>query len=355
MSTPALASSAARSRPAGPAPTMATWVLMASAPRPAAPPFARSRQRAISSRSRSRRQLAAPARVVVDERGELVEHRVDGLGERPRDEAGADRAAAVDAREAEVVGIGRRHPERQLVPRRDALLEQERLGDGDEAQRRAAAPARGVDARLEHFGPAAGAAVLRPGRVEGAARVGFDGADDPVGEVANVDQLDRLVAAHVGNEDLAAGQRAPRPVAEAAGAVARADDEARGGRSARARRTPPRRRARTPPSAARSGARGRDRLRRCRRWQRAHRSRAPARARTTRTPRCSRRSSSGRTTRARRRWRAGRPARSRRCRRRHRSRVPRAAPRSLLRSPTIASTPAGQSLRARPRLKTVIA
>ena len=84
---------------------------------------ARSRQRAISSRSRSGVSLPRAARVVVDERGEFVEDRVDGLGERPRDEAGADRAAAVDACEAEVVGIGRRHPERQLVPRRDALLE----------------------------------------------------------------------------------------------------------------------------------------------------------------------------------------------------------------------------------------
>ena len=43
------------------------------------------------------RQLAAPARVVVDERGEFVEHRVDRLGERPGDEAGGDGAAAVDA------------------------------------------------------------------------------------------------------------------------------------------------------------------------------------------------------------------------------------------------------------------
>ena len=212
------------------------------------------------------RELAAPARVVGDERGDFVEDRVDGLGERPRDEAGADRAAAVDAGEAEVLGIGRRHPERQLVPRRDALLDEVRLADRDEAQRRAAASARRVDARLEHLGPAAGAAVLRSGRVESAARAGLDGAHDPVGEVADVDQLDRLVAAHVRHQDLAAGEGAPRPVAEPAGAVARADDQP-GADDQRAlaerRRDDALARRLLRPVVARAVG---GRLRRCRRW-----------------------------------------------------------------------------------------
>ena len=138
---PALASSAASSRPAGPAPMIATCVRMAARSRASLPfgAFAPARDQLALALGR---ELAAPARVVGDERGELVEDGVDGLGERPRDEAGADGAAAVDAREAEVVGIGRRQPERQLVPRRDALLDEVRLADRDEAQRRAAAPAR---------------------------------------------------------------------------------------------------------------------------------------------------------------------------------------------------------------------
>ena len=226
MSTPALASSAASSSPAGPAPTMATCVLIAARPPPASPPLcARSRQRAISSRSRSGvslpRRRGSSATSVANSSRTASTVSASGRVTRPAATARLQSTRAKPRCSGSVDGTQSGSSFHGATPCSMRI----RLADRDEAQRRAAAPARRVDARLEHFGPAAGAAVLRSGRVEGAARAGLDGAHDPVGEVADVDQLDRLVAAHVGHQDLAAGQRAPRPVAEAAGAVARADDE----------------------------------------------------------------------------------------------------------------------------------
>ena len=123
--------------------------------------------------------------------------------------------------------IGRRHPERQLVPGRDALRAQERLADANDRAGGAAAPARGFDAGLEQRRPARRSAVLRAGRVVDAARIGLEGTDGPVGEVAHVDPLDRLVVRDVGDEHLAARERAPGPMAEAAGRIAGADDQPR--------------------------------------------------------------------------------------------------------------------------------
>src|SRR5690242_19793145 len=51
----------------------------------------------------------------------------DGELERPQREAGGERPRDVDERVPGVLFVGRRNPERQVLPWRDPLLEEERL------------------------------------------------------------------------------------------------------------------------------------------------------------------------------------------------------------------------------------
>ena len=104
--------------------------------------------------------------------------------------------------------------------------EEEVLGHGHRLGGRRTALLGFVLAGGNQLAPAAGRPVCRPGAVEGAALAALDQADDPGAEVAHVDELQRLVIAQVGHQHLAAFEGAPRPVAEAAAAVAGPDDQA---------------------------------------------------------------------------------------------------------------------------------
>ena len=226
----------------------------------------------------------------------VLGRRVRGAGDRLREraeaETGVDCAADVRRVHAGPLRVG--EPERQLHPLADLVLLQELVRDpGDVRAGEQLAPRDALVRRVE-----------RPGETL------LDAVDDPLGQVADVDELSEPIGRARG-EDLAAAAEPARPVGEAAGRVVRADDQTRAGRSARARRTrarPPPRRA---PSAARSSSSrararrpaarrarpsgstrsGRSRSRRRRRRSRRRRSgrrRAAAPPRRARPPGCSR-------------------------------------------------------------------
>ena len=134
---------------------------------------------------------------------------------RPRPERAVD-PAPVEAGALALAG----NPDRQVAPGRDLLRLQE-VGR-DPGQARVARRRRG-DAG-EHV--AHDQRPGRPGGVEDARRARLGHADRPLGEVARVDELHRI-AAVAGRQHLAAARQAHRPVGEAIGLVARADDQAR--------------------------------------------------------------------------------------------------------------------------------
>jgi hypothetical protein len=172
----------------------------------------------------ARVELAAAARVVLGGRPSSITAAI-GLLQRPGRQPGALGALDVDPRMAAVLGsveAARAAARSTARP----LGEQEILGHGTGSAGGRAALLGFVLADGDQLAPAARRAVRRPGAVEGAALAALDQADDPGGEVAHVDELQRLVVAQVGHQHLAAFERAPRPVAEAPAAVARADDQA---------------------------------------------------------------------------------------------------------------------------------
>ena len=168
-----------------------------------------------SARARDRASsFTAKARVIIkaSQRHEFVEHRVDGLGKRPREEADAPCAAAVEHARSRGGGDRSTAAKRQFGPRRHALLDKVHLGSRDKAQRRAAAP--GARRRYTPRAlPASRRSTSCGPVVLGAASAGFDGADRGVREVATSDELDRLVAAGRRDRGTAAGEGAPGPVA----------------------------------------------------------------------------------------------------------------------------------------------
>ena len=187
----------------------------------AQPFFAFQASRTCASRSGS-----MPARSLACRSAGSVFHQarvsVGGLRERPEGEAGGDGllvAAAVGARG--VPGGG--DPDRHVAPGADLLLLEEVRRRPDEAGASSRWPP--LDA-VEH----AAHRELR-GRahgVEDAERARLDHADRPLGEVAGVDELHRVLAV-AGGEHVAAAGEAHRPVGEAVALVARADDQARAG------------------------------------------------------------------------------------------------------------------------------
>ena len=125
----------------------------------------------------------------------------DRLLERTEAQPGGDRLRRVHAEERGPVGIDRRRePERQVLERLDALLDEPALVRPDELGR----AARASDA-LEQL--AERQRLRGPDRVEDAREPGLGRAEDPVGEIAGVDELHRLVA-RLGRERLAARGRA---------------------------------------------------------------------------------------------------------------------------------------------------
>ena len=105
------------------------------------------------------------------------------------------------------LGVG--EPERQLHPRTDLVLLQELVRDpGGVAAREQLAPRDALVRRVE-----------RPGEAV------LDAVHDPLGQVADVDELGEPLG-RSRRDDLAAAAEPPRPVGEAAGRVVRADDQA---------------------------------------------------------------------------------------------------------------------------------
>ena len=139
--------------------------------------------------------------------GRSVRGAGDRLVERAEAEAGGDRAADVGRVHAGPLGVG--EPERQLHPGPDLVLLQELVRDpGHVGAREQLAPGDALVRRVE-----------RPGEPL------LDAVHDPVGQVADVDELGEPLG-RSRREDLAAAGEPPRPVGEAAGRVVRPDDQA---------------------------------------------------------------------------------------------------------------------------------
>ena len=137
----------------------------------------------------------------------------DGVGERSKREAGLGRSAGVDCVGCFPPGCG--DPERNTHPRRDSDLEQPVRRDPGDV---------GADAGDQALFEQATKRDLRSCGVERATESGGRGAHKPSGEVADIDELKRIIGLAGGQDPASLGQPAGR-VHESLGAIVWSDDE----------------------------------------------------------------------------------------------------------------------------------